>query len=450
MSLTVALFAVAGKDFSWRDVILIGGGIFLLVKATIEMHDRLEAGDRHGSTQKGGHARFWPIVAQIVVLDAVFSLDSVVTAISMVDEIGVMIAAVVVAMIVMLVASKPLTRFVNAHPTIVILCLGFLLMIGLVLVVDGLGHHIPKGYVYATIAFAIVIEAFNQLRARNRHKRDATLAPRQRVTNAVLRLLAGVPMEMDDRATPDPAPKAAPSQPTFGAEEMHMVRGVLALAARPVRAIMTPRGEVEWVDLNESPDAIVKRVRSGTHPHVIASRGEIDEVAGVVPKEDVLALFLDGRPGDIASILRTPVAVPERTSILSALRTFSTQPVEIVLVVDEFGGVEGIATQADFLRAIAGGLAQDASKAIEEQADGSLALDGALSIYDAQDRLALGELPSGDFTTLGGCLIALSGRIPETGDRIEQDGWSFDVIARDGLRISKVIARRPNGATTDR
>ena len=164
----------------------------------------------------------------------------------------------------------------------------------------------------------------------------------------------------------------------------------------------------------------------------------------------MLALFLDGRPGDIASILRTPVAVPEGTSILSALRTFSTQPVEIVLVVDEFGGVEGIVTQADFLRAIAGNLAGGASEAIQGQPDGSLALDGALSIYDAQERLAVPALPPGDFTTLGGYLIAVAGRIPETGDRIEQAGWSFEVVEREGLRISKVVARRLSDATKDR
>jgi predicted tellurium resistance membrane protein TerC len=106
------------------------------------------------------------VVAQIVVLDAVFSIDSVITAVGMVDELYVMMAAVVVAMVVMIAASKPLTTFVTAHPTLVILCLGFLLMVGLMLVVDGFGYHIPKGYLYAAIGFSVLIETFNQLAQR--------------------------------------------------------------------------------------------------------------------------------------------------------------------------------------------------------------------------------------------------------------------------------------------
>ena len=134
------------------------------------------------------------MVAQIVVLDVVFSLDSVITAIGMVDELYVMMAAVVIAVLAMLVASKPLAQFINAHPTLVILCLGFLLMIGLVLVADGLGVHIPKGYLYAAIGFSVLIESFNQFALRNRRKLAAQSPQRQRIADAVLRLLGGVPM----------------------------------------------------------------------------------------------------------------------------------------------------------------------------------------------------------------------------------------------------------------
>src|SRR5688572_3783998 len=162
MSLTAPVLTVFGQGLSWRDFILIGGGLFLLVKATTEIHDRVEAqGGEHGKAAVP--AAFWPIVAQIIVLDAVFSLDSVITAVGMVDELAVMMVAVVVAVIVMLFASGPLTRFINAHPSLIILCLGFLLMVGFVLVVDGLGYHIPKGYLYAAIGFSVLIEVFNQL-----------------------------------------------------------------------------------------------------------------------------------------------------------------------------------------------------------------------------------------------------------------------------------------------
>lgn len=133
-------------------------------------------------------------MAQIVVLDAVFSLDSVITAVGMVSELYVMMAAVVIAVGVMLVASKPLSEFINAHPSLVILCLGFLLMVGFVLVVDGLGYHVPKGYLYAAIGFSVLIETFNQVELRNRREWAASIPRRQRTADAVLRLLGGIPL----------------------------------------------------------------------------------------------------------------------------------------------------------------------------------------------------------------------------------------------------------------
>lgn len=127
-SLTSPLFSLSGHLFSARDIIMLLGGLFLLFKATMELNERLEGKDQEDSLQKRG-ARFWPVVAQIVVLDAVFSLDSVVTAVGMVDQLAVMMAAVIIAISLMILASKPLTAFVNHHPTLIILCLSFLLMI---------------------------------------------------------------------------------------------------------------------------------------------------------------------------------------------------------------------------------------------------------------------------------------------------------------------------------
>ena len=132
----------------------------------MELHEKLE-GKIHAENTNLIYAGFWVVVTQIAVLDAVFSLDAVITAVGMVDNIYVMMTAVVIAMMLMLIASKPLTRFVNAHPTVVVLCLSFLLMIGFSLIVDGFGFHIPKGYLYAAIGFSILIESLNQFRIRN-------------------------------------------------------------------------------------------------------------------------------------------------------------------------------------------------------------------------------------------------------------------------------------------
>ena len=188
VTLTEPLFAVLGQDVSGRDLILLLGGVFLLFKATMELHERVE-GKTHVHSGPRVYASLGAVIAQIIVLDAVFSLDAVITAVGMVDELGVMMAAVVISMAVMIFASKPLTRFVNAHPTVVVLCLSFLLMIGLSLVAEGIGFKIPKGYLYAAIGFSIVIEFFNQLMRKNFARKDEHVPLRDRTANAVLRLL---------------------------------------------------------------------------------------------------------------------------------------------------------------------------------------------------------------------------------------------------------------------
>lgn len=184
VTLTKPLFTVMDFSFSGRDLIMLFGGIFLLFKATTELHERLENRD-HDSGHGKGYASFWVVVTQIVILDAVFSLDAVITAVGMVNHLPVMMAAVVIAMAVMLLASKPLTRFVNQHPTVVVLCLSFLLMIGLSLVAEGFGFHIPKGYLYAAIGFSIIIEVFNQIARRNFIRHQSTLPLRARTADAL-------------------------------------------------------------------------------------------------------------------------------------------------------------------------------------------------------------------------------------------------------------------------
>ncbi|MBF2974788.1 TerC family protein, partial [Pseudomonas aeruginosa] len=191
VTLTEPLFEVFGKSFSGRDLIMLFGGVFLLFKATMELHERLEG---HVAQHAGNktYALFWPIVAQIVVLDAVFSLDAVITAVGMVEHLEVMMIAVIVSIGLMIVASKPLTRFVNRHPTVIMLCLGFLMMIGFSLTAEGLGFHIPKGYLYAAIGFSILIEVFNQVARKRRKKSLQGHRPlRARTAHAVLRLLGG-------------------------------------------------------------------------------------------------------------------------------------------------------------------------------------------------------------------------------------------------------------------
>jgi len=175
VGLTEPLFSVAGKGFSWRDVILIGGGLFLLYKATVEIHEMVEKEeDEPDSPQGAAGVTFQGVVLQIAVIDIIFSLDSVITAVGMADQLWVMVAAVVFAMIIMIIASNPLANFVQAHPTVKMLALAFLLLIGVILIADGLGLHVPKGYIYFALAFSVAVETLNHwVRARRRRLRGA-------------------------------------------------------------------------------------------------------------------------------------------------------------------------------------------------------------------------------------------------------------------------------------
>jgi predicted tellurium resistance membrane protein TerC len=171
MRLTAPIFTVVHMGISWRDIILIGGGLFLIAKATHEIHAEVEARDHEPAAVSAAEDFGW-IVVQLVVIDLVFSLDSIITAIGMAEDLEVMVAAVVIAMIVMYVAAGPVGAFIAEHPTTKMLALAFLVLIGMALVADGFEFHIPRGYIYFAMAFAGAVEMFNVLAGRNRRRRS--------------------------------------------------------------------------------------------------------------------------------------------------------------------------------------------------------------------------------------------------------------------------------------
>ena len=168
VSLKAPLFAAFGFSFSWRDLILICGGAFLVYKGTQEIHEHIEGNQFDGDEPPRVTATLARVIASIMALDIVFSLDSVITAVGMSDDFSVMATAVVVAVIIMMFAAGPVARFVNTHPTVKMLALSFLLLIGMVLVADGFSFHVPKGFIYAAIGFSIFVEGLNMMARKKR------------------------------------------------------------------------------------------------------------------------------------------------------------------------------------------------------------------------------------------------------------------------------------------
>ena len=443
VTLTTPLFALGPWSPSGRDLILLLGGVFLLFKATVELHERLE-GVTHVHTQSKVYASFGAVVAQIVVLDAVFSLDAVITAVGMVDNLYVMMAAVVISIGVMILASKPLTRFVNAHPTVVVLCLSFLLMIGLSLVAEGLGFHIPKGYLYAAIGFSILIESLNQFARRNFLKNEARVPLRDRTADTVLRLMGGK-KRYDVDADAQDEPLAEPQ--AFGVEERNMVSGVLTLADRSVRSIMTPRSEMSWVNLEQDADAILRQLQDSPHSRMPVCRGQLDALVGIARTKDLISdLVLHARIDETPDgTIRQAILLPDTAGVLKAMDTLKRAHGQLVLVTDEFGIVQGVLTPVDILEAIAGEFPdEDEQLAIQPKGEGVWEVDGAADLHQLQQALETDALVGDEveYTSLAGFLLARFDSMPEPGQAIEIDGWRYEILAVEERRIAKVRVAR--------
>jgi len=438
VTLTKPLFTLWDFTFSGRDLIMLVGGLFLLFKATTELHERLE-NRQHDDGHGKGYASFWVVVAQIVVLDAVFSLDAVITAVGMVNHLPVMMAAVVIAMAVMLLASKPLTRFVNEHPTVVVLCLSFLLMIGLSLVAEGFGFHIPKGYLYAAIGFSIIIELFNQIARRNFIKQQSNQPLRARTADAILRLMGGrrqtnVQPE-NANGNPVPVPEGA-----FVEEERYMINGVLSLASRSLRGIMTPRGEISWVDANLSVDEIRQQLLSSPHSLFPVCRGELDEIIGVVRAKELLVALEEGVNVEAIAAASPAIVVPETLDPINLLGVLRRARGSFVIVTNEFGVVQGLVTPLDVLEAIAGEF-PDADETPEIVADGDgWLVKGTTDLHALQHTLGLDNVINDeeDIATVAGLVIAVNGQIPRVGDIIELPPLQITIMQANDYRVDLV------------
>ncbi|MCZ4058281.1 TerC family protein [Pantoea sp. LMR881] len=438
VTLTRPLFSVGDFSFAGRDLILLAGGVFLLFKATMELHERLE-NRQHEDSGNRSYASFWAVVTQIVVLDAVFSLDAVITAVGMVNHLPVMMTAVVIAMGVMLLASKPLTNFVNAHPTVVVLCLSFLLMIGLSLVAEGFGFHIPKGYLYAAIGFSIIIELFNQIARRNFIRHQSRRPMRERTAEAILRLMGG----RNRAQAPDNEESAsitAMPQEAFKDEERFMINGVLTLASRSIRSIMTPRGEISWVDANRPLDEIRIQLLDTPHSLFPVCRGELDEIIGVVRAKELLVALEHGM--DVATFAAsTPtIVVPETLDPINLLGVLRRAKGSFVIVTNEFGVVQGLITPLDVLEAIAGEFPdEDETPDIIADGDGWL-VKGGTDLHSLQQLLDFHELvnPDEDHASLAGLLIAQKGQLPLPGEVIDIEPLHFQIIEATDYRVDLI------------
>ena len=402
VTLTKPLITIADFSFSGRDLIMLLGGIFLLFKATTELHERLE-NRQHDAGHGKGYASFWVVVLQIVVLDAVFSLDAVVT--------------------------------------VVVLCLSFLLMIGLSLVAEGFGFHIPKGYLYAAIGFSIIIEFFNQVARRNFVRHQSTLPLRARTADAILRLMGGRKQASVSHDADSPAAVPVP-EGAFAEEERYMINGVLTLAQRSLRSIMTPRGEISWVDAEQSEDEIRRQLLSSPHSLFPVCRGELDEIIGIVRAKEMLVALESGENVAALASASPAIVVPETLDPINLLGVLRRARGSFVIVTNEFGVVQGLVTPLDVLEAIAGEFPDaDETPEIVIDGDGWL-IKGSTDLHALQQALGLDPLINDDedIATVAGLVISANGHIPRIGDVVSLPPLHFTVVEANDYRVDLVRA----------
>lgn len=440
------LFYIGSWGVSGRDIVMMIGGIFLLYKATHELHSKLEGFDEELSVSKAAGSAMYMVILQIMVLDAVFSLDSVITAVGMIDHVFIMMFAVIIAMCVMTLASRMITEFVSQHPTLVILCLGFLLLIGFSLIVEALGFHVPKGYLYAAIGFSILIEIFNQIARKNtlhlgNSSSSNSMQSREVAANLVLRLLGS---NQNQVHTLKEAIVSRTGSQVFNNTEKEMVSRVLQLSSLPVKAVMTTRTDVDFISLDSDLSEIMNSAKRQLHSRLVVYRNKQLEVPiGYIKREDIfsIALNLDQeQDGNLEQKVREPLYLPETVSVIKALEEFRKSKKNFAFVFDEFGNFEGIVTLHDIMEEIAGELPdQTEIPELVRISPGVYKIEGGAILKDISRITGFNVPVSDNYHSIAGFILDYLQRVPEAGEVISMTKWKLEILSVQENTIESVL-----------
>ncbi|CAL4321499.1 TerC family protein [Buchnera aphidicola] len=446
ITLTHPIFNNKYISFSGREIILLTGGLFLLFKATIELHEKLEGHQNNNKTNKN-YPGFWTIILQIVILDAIFSLDSVITAIGMVNKLFIMMLAVVIATSIMLIASKPLTKFVNLHQTIIVLCLSFLLMIGLSLVSESLGLYIPKKYIYVSIGFSVLIEIFNQIALYNFIKHESHRPIRQRASETILNFMRA---EVKNQKKNKKKFKnksffqlhsTESNLASLKDEERYMIHGVLGFSGRSIQSMMTPRNEISWINVKNNTTEIRIKLLDTPHSLFPVCKGELDKIIGIVRAKELLVTLDNGLENifEFAS-KNPPIIVLDTLDPINLLKILKKSKGICVIVMNEFGVVQGLITPLDLLEAIAGEFpdADETPEIIVEK--DSWLVKGNTDIHSLGQFFKIQEFvyEKKKYASLAGLLISHYGKLPKVGENIYIPPLNFNIVSIKKYQINLI------------
>ncbi len=442
MQFSEPLLALGQLDFSVKDLVCLIGGFFLLFIATQQLYERI-GGDPSSLVPQKGYAGFGVVLLQLVVLQAMLSVDAVFIAIATVDQPTIMVLAMVVATALLLAVPKVLTHFINTHPNLVVLVFGFLLMIGFSLILNGFGIVVPKGYLYAAIGFAVAVGFVKSFASRQSSAAKSIWPLRERIAAWVLKMRDKKDSWQETAVEAEPTRNGS-TVVSDEVEQRNMVSGVLTLAERSVHSLMTPRTAIAWVNIDDDPETIKKQLEEEPHSFFPVCRGTLDEVIGIGRAKRMVAdILTHGRIRQ--KRLREPIIVHDTISILRLLDTLKQSRGQLVLVADEFGTLQGLITPIDIFEAIAGQFPdEDETLDIVPDGDNRWRMDGATDLHRLEQVLQTDGLVNEDedYTTLAGYLLNHFGQLPAVGDVCEYNTtgarFVFKVTRLEGRRIAMV------------
>ncbi|CAL4042872.1 UPF0053 inner membrane protein YoaE [Buchnera aphidicola (Takecallis arundicolens)] len=357
-TLTDPIFSNKYFTLSGHDLILLSGGLFLVFKATIELHEKLEVCvNNHPNNQH--YSGFLTIIFQIIIVDIIFSLDSIITAVGMVNKLFIMIFAVIIATFIMLIASKSLTKFIHEHQTIVVLCLSFLLIIGVNLVLESFGVYVTKGYMYCAIGFSLLIEKLNQFISKNLIKHESLKPIRQHVTEIIFSIMqknSNKKINIQSKKIKNTMRHILPLyKNNFQDEEKYMIKNILTLTERSIRSIMTPRKKIIWINTVNHVNNIKIQLLNTPHSIFPLCKDTLDNMIGIIQLKELLIHF-DYHKFDIKKfpILKSPIIVLDTVNPIHVIGTLKHTKSNIIIVTNKFGIIQGLITPLDILETITG------------------------------------------------------------------------------------------------
>jgi len=428
---------------SIRQTILFFGGIFLSCMALLELYNKIFYKKKE-KIKKKKYSKLWTIVFQLVLLDTIFSLDSIITAIGIINNIILMSLAVIISMFFMLFISKSLKKFMTTYQAIFMVCLSFLFMIGISLILESFNLNIPKNYLYFAVGFATFIEFFNQLSKYHFSLYQYSRPIRTRILEKVFKILKNEKKKnkkfFNSKNKINNQKNSSIKDIEFDKEEKYMIYSLLNLAIRPIKSIMTPRAEVSWININTPHAEIKKKLLETPHSLFPVCKGELDSIIGVVRAKELLSV-IENKKNVLKFVSKNlPIIISENINPINLLKILKKSKGNIVIIINKFNIVQGLITPLDFLKAIAGDFpdADETPDIIKEK--NSWLVKGQTDLNSLQQLLKIKNFSDDKIkhASIAGLLIEKKGSMPIQGDIIKISSFHFNIVKIKNYKIDLI------------